>query len=272
MNKNRIFKRKIIASISLCVIMALNIMTDSNQMMKAATVTGLNITSMIMAKNQTQILKLTNNRKKITWKTSNSKIVTVSKKGKVKAKDYGKAKVIAKIEKKEYICNITVANPKKNNKSLVVYFSQTGTTKSVATKIKKITGADILSIKPKVKYTSDYEKLLETAQNEFKKKTLPAQTSKVLNMKQYNKIYIGFPIWYGKAPKIIESFMKNYKFKGKTIVPFCTSGGSDIDGAMKQIKNRAKGAVIKSGYTADEGTNEEIKDWLKEIGIIDNLN
>ena len=79
-----------------------------------------------------------------------------------------------------------------------------------------------------------------------------------------------FPIWWGTTPRVVNTFLEKYNLKGKTIIPFCTSGGSDISGSLFDLRKSCKGATIKKGYTADTGSIAEIRKWLKEIGEIGN--
>ncbi len=76
-------------------------------------------------------------------------------------------------------------------------------------------------------------------------------------------IFVGYPIWWGKEPKIIDTFLESYNLKGKKIVPFCTSGGSGISGSISGIKSSAKGAKIQSGKDLTDATDKAIKKWAK---------
>ena len=82
----------------------------------------------------------------------------------------------------------------------------------------------------------------------------------------------GYPIWWGTTPRVVNTFLEKYNLKGKTVIPFCTSGGSDISGSLSDLRKSCKGATIKKGYTANTGSTAEIRKWLKEIGEIGNTN
>ena len=159
-------------------------------------------------------------------------------------------------------CTINVAD--KSQKNLVVYFSMTNTTKSAANKIKKAVNADIVRIQPKTAYTNNYDKLTKLAQKEYKKKTNPKRATKIYNMSQYSTIYIGFPVWWDNCPRLVQAFIKDYNLKGKTVVPFCTSGGSGIDGSMKAVKASAKGADVKDGEDLTDMSSGDIAKWAKK--------
>lgn len=160
------------------------------------------------------------------------------------------------------------AKQSKEKKVLVVYFSRTGTTKTVAKKIKKMTDGTMFRIQTKKKYPSDYDKMLDTAQKEQDENARPALKKKVKSMKKYDIILIGFPIWWGDAPMAVYSFLESHNLSGKTIVPFCTSGGTGIGGSVKNIKKVCKGTKVKKGLTANDVSDKKIKKWLKKNKVI----
>ena len=153
-------------------------------------------------------------------------------------------------------------------KVLVVYFSRTGTTKTVAKKIKKMTGGTLFRIQTKKKYPSSYDKMLNTAQKEQDEKVRPAIKKRVKSMKKYDTILIGYPVWWGDAPMAVYSFLESYDLSGKTIIPFCTSGGTGIGDSVKNIKKVCKGAKVKTGLTANSVSDKRIREWLKKNKVI----
>lgn len=262
------FEKSTIKSLfSICMVVAMVIGTLAFNVndISAAKKPSLNITNISMSKGQSRKLNVSG-AKKVKWSSSKKSVVTVSKKGKIKAKKKGTAVITATVKGKKYRCNVTVNQPSEKNKDiLIVYFSQTGTTKDVENKIKKLTGGDLLRIREKNKYPNDYDKTVERADKEVKQNARPAITTVAANMKSYDVVYVGFPIWWHTTPKVIDTFLEKYNLKGKTVIPFCTSGGSEIDEAMPVINDLCKGSTILKGYTADDGTTEEIREWLKEI-------
>lgn len=265
MNRGKTGKN--IFHIFLVCVMALTFFVTDNSMVNAASSQpALNITNITMSKGQTKQLKLSG-AKKITWKSSKKSVVTVSSKGKIKAKKKGTAVITATAAGKKYRCNVTVNQPSKTKKDiLIVYFSQTGTTKDVAKKLQKLTGGDLLQIQEKNKYPSDYDKTVTRAKKELNQNSRPAVTSVAANMKSYDVVYVGYPIWWHSTPKVINTFLEEQNLKGKTVIPFCTSGGSDIEETLSDLKKSCKGATVLEGYTAEEGTTKEIRNWLKDIG------
>lgn len=231
---------------------------------------ALNVTDISLAVGQSRQLKVSNT-KRIKWTSSKKSVVSVSKKGKIRAKKAGKATITAKVNGKKLKCNVVVNKPSAKKKDiLIVYFSQTGTTKSVAKKIQKLTKGNLLQIKEKNKYTSDYNKLTKIAKKEIRRNTRPKVTTEARNIKSYDVIYVGYPIWWGTTPRVVNTFLEKYNLKGKTVIPFCTSGGSDIDGSLSDLKKSCKGALFKKGYTMNTGSTSEIRRWLTQIGELGN--
>ncbi len=155
--------------------------------------------------------------------------------------------------------------PKTNN-ILVAYFSATGTTRGVAEKIADATGGKLYEIAPSQPYTQEdlaYGNSSCRANNEQNSATArPAISGSVQDMAKYEVVYLGYPIWWSKAPKIIYTFLESYEFAGKTIVPFCTSGGSPIDGSLPEIQALATDATWLSGRRFDSSaTSAQIKTW-----------
>ena len=148
-----------------------------------------------------------------------------------------------------------------SGKTLVVYFSATGNTKAVAEKIAEYTKADIYEITAKVPYTDtdlDYDNSDCRATKEQNDKTVrPEIGSKKLNLDGYDTIYIGSPIWWGEEPRIMDTFVESYDFSGKTMIPFCTSGGSDIGSSGDNLKANAKSGDWKQGERLDSSSDIE---------------
>ncbi len=149
-------------------------------------------------------------------------------------------------------------------KTLIVYFSRTGTTKEIARKIQKLTGADIVEIKTKKSYPSGYNDLLKAAQEEQDRNARPELATRITNFKDYKSIIIGYPIWLGIQPMAINTFLESYDFTGKKVIPFCTSGGSGISDSIKSIRKICKSADFGTGLNATNAGNKKLKKWLIE--------
>lgn len=154
--------------------------------------------------------------------------------------------------------------------SLVVYFSWSGNTESVANEIQAQTGADIFEITPADPYTDDYNTLLDIAQDEQANNARPAIAETVENFEQYDVVYLGYPNWWGDMPMILYTFLDEYDFAGKTIAPFVTSGGSGFSGTISTIESMEPDAVVTEGLSlgsSEAGAPADaVSEWLGNIG------
>ena len=158
------------------------------------------------------------------------------------------------------------------SKILVAYFSASGVTKKVAEKLAALVNADIHEIKPKVPYTkADLNWMDKKSRSsvEMNDKTFrPEIVKEDLNLSSYDTILLGFPIWWYNAPNIIFSFLEAYDFSGKIIVPFCTSGGSELEPAPRYMQKCCPNAIFKTGKRFNFGANRlSIKRWLESLGL-----
>ena len=158
------------------------------------------------------------------------------------------------------------------NKVLVAYFSATHTTEGVAEKIADGLNADLYEIVPEQPYTdadlnyndNNSRSTLEMADASVR----PAISGTVENMDQYDIVFIGYPIWWGEAPRILSTFVESYDFSGKTIVPFCTSGGSGIGSSASNLEQLTSGAAWLSGQRLKSSDSEEtIMEWVNGLGL-----
>ena len=152
-------------------------------------------------------------------------------------------------------------------KILVAYFSCTGNTKTLAQNIAEAIGADLYEVKPAVPYSSkdlDYQDETTRATVEQRdENSRPALANKNLNVAQYQTVIIAYPIWWGVEPKIIDTFVESYNFIGKTIIPVCTSGGSDIRASEDHLKDLVSGADWKRGKLFSKNASvAEIESWF----------
>ena len=157
-------------------------------------------------------------------------------------------------------------------KILVVYFSATNTTEGVAEMIADSLSADIYEIEPKKPYTDadlDYHDDNSRTTIEMNDASArPAISGSVEDIEQYGIVFIGYPSWWGDAPRIVSTFMESYDFSGKTIVPFCTSGGSGIGSSATNLEALTDGATWLSGTRLDGGSSREtIVDWVNGLGL-----
>ena len=157
---------------------------------------------------------------------------------------------------------------KKQMKVLVAYFSATGTTEGVAKQLAEVTGGDLHKIQPEQPYTDAdlnwRDKQSRSTLEMTDKKSRPAITNKLANMQDYNVVYVGFPIWWYTCPTIITTFMESYDFKGKTVIPFATSGGS-IKKACEDLKAAYPDVNWKEGKLLNRVSMKDLEDWTKSL-------
>ena len=156
---------------------------------------------------------------------------------------------------------------KKDMKTLVAYFSATGTTEAVAKDLAKVAGATLYEIKPEVKYTEadlDWRDKQSRSTIEMQdKSSRPAIVKDLKDSDSYETIYIGFPVWWYTAPTIINTFIETYGFEGKTVIFFATSGGSDVTGADRQFQAQYPDINWKPGKLLNRPSKKVLEDWVK---------
>lgn len=162
---------------------------------------------------------------------------------------------------------------KEAGKVLVAYFSATGTTKALAEYAADALEADLYEIVPEEPYTdedlnySDRNTRATVEQND--KNARPAITGSVENMEQYEIVFLGYPIWWGEAPRIVDTFMESYEFGGKTIVPFCTSGSSGIGSSATNLHGLCTDDVtwLDGARLGSSSSREDIVEWINSLGL-----
>ena len=151
-------------------------------------------------------------------------------------------------------------------KALVAYFSAGGTTKKVAQRLAGSIGADLHEIEPKVPYTrGDLNWMSKRSRSSVEmndRSARPEIASRVGDMDKYDVVFVGFPVWWYREPSIIDTFMELYDFSGKTVIPFATSGGSQIGESGGNMQALAKGAKVETGRRFGSSVSEkELADW-----------
>lgn len=156
------------------------------------------------------------------------------------------------------------------SKTLVAYFSASGVTAGLAKTVAAAVNGDLHEIVPIHPYTpadlnwnnKQSRSSIEMSDKSFR----PIIANKVENMEDYDVIYVGFPIWWYVAPTIINTFLEQYDFNGKTVIPFATSGGSGMGDTNAELAPSCKGAVLKDGKRFSvSATEEEIKAWANSL-------
>ena len=179
-----------------------------------------------------------------------------------------------------------------NGKSLVVYFSVPetdgvdassgasrvfsegkimGNTQYVATLISEATGSDLFEIKTAHSYPGSHKALIDAAKVEIDNNARPKLATHITNLKDYDVVFVGFPNWWYDMPMPLYTFFDEYDFGGKTVIPFCTHGGSRFSGAIKTIRELEKGAKVLDGYAIARNdvadSREGVLKWLERIGM-----
>ena len=161
------------------------------------------------------------------------------------------------------------ADSVKNSKVLVAYFSASGVTAGVAKQLAEVTGGELYQIQPEQPYTDadlDWRDKQSRSTLEMQDKTSrPAIINKLDSISQYDVIYVGFPIWWGTAPTIVNTFMESYDFSGKTVVLFATSGGSGIEQANKDFSVAYTNVNWKEGKLLNSPSKQDLEEWVKGL-------
>ena len=157
-------------------------------------------------------------------------------------------------------------------KVLVAYFSATNTTEGVAEHIANGLNADLYEIVPEDPYTDadiNYNDDNSRSTIEMNDPSArPAISGSVENMEQYDLVFLGYPIWWGEAPRIVSTFMESYDFSGKTIVPFCTSGGSGIALSASGLEQLTSGAAWLDGKRLNGSDSQDtVMEWVNSLGL-----
>lgn len=178
--------------------------------------------------------------------------------------------------------NTTTANQQSDNTSvennesdleagnvLIVYFSQTGNTETVANIIHDNVGGDIVKLETTEAYPSNYDELVDYAQQEQQEDARPELSTVIENIEQYDTIFLGYPNWWGDMPMAIYTFLDTYDLSGKTIAPFITHGGSGLSGTPENIQEEELNATVTEGLAIDgdeaSDSSEDVVEWLNSL-------
>ena len=163
-------------------------------------------------------------------------------------------------------------NEAAGSKVLVAYFSCTGNTEKIAKSIAEATGATLYQITPETPYTSDDLNYNDSSTRATREQNDPAArpaiSDKVEGMEDYDVIFLGYPIWWGQAPKIMYTFIESYELTGKTVIPFCTSGSSPIGSSAANLQSSAPGAEWLSGNRFGGGASRDVvMSWINSLEL-----
>lgn len=160
---------------------------------------------------------------------------------------------------------------KEDIKVMVAYFSHSGNTKIMAEEIASQTNGDLFEIKTDKEYSDLNNEVKEEIANNERHNLL----KKVNNIDEYDVVFVGYPVWWHSTPVQINTFLEAHNLEGKVVIPFCTSGGSDISETMDSFKNSCKNCAVLDGITisgssaSTDSEKEKITAWLKKLGIFE---
>ncbi|MCM1190674.1 MAG: SUMF1/EgtB/PvdO family nonheme iron enzyme [bacterium] len=156
-------------------------------------------------------------------------------------------------------------------KVLIAFFSWGGNTRGIAKEIQSQTGADLFEIEPVNPYSNDYNTVLDEAQRDQNEQARPELANHVEDMDEYDTIILGYPNWWASIPMPIASFLEEYDFSGKTIIPFCSHGGGrfgqSLTAIAKLAPDAAMGEALSVHYSGGSGLPGDVEEWLKLNGI-----
>jgi len=172
------------------------------------------------------------------------------------------------------------------SKILIAYFSRSGNnyvsgnivnlpegnTSVVAHKIQRLVGAELFEIKPVKDYPADYDEATRVAQEESDANSRPEIVKPLPNILKYDKIILGYPCWWDTMPMAVMTFLENFDFSGKKVLPFCTHEGSGMGRSESDLRKLCKGAEFSKGLPIKGSTasssDSKVKSWLKENGLL----
>ena len=172
----------------------------------------------------------------------------------------------------ETLCDPQEPGEEDTPSTLVAYFSATGNTEGVAQHLQAVLGADLYEIVPAEPYSADDLNYnvsdCRANQEQNDPDARPAIDGSVDSMEDYDVIFLGYPIWWGEAPRIVSTFLESYDLTGKTIVPFCTSASSGMGGSAENLAALAGSATWLEGARFNPGASqEEVAAWVDGLGL-----
>ena len=166
---------------------------------------------------------------------------------------------------------INMNSMQSNHKVLVAYFSATGVTARAAPKVAEVTGGEVYAITPAKPYTdadldwNDKQSRSSVEMNDHKAR--PALGGERLDVSEYDIVFIGYPVWWNQAPRLINTFIESHNLKGKTVIPFATSGGSTISGSAATLRRSYPALEWKEGRLLNLADEKTIRTWIERLGF-----
>ena len=163
------------------------------------------------------------------------------------------------------------ASGTQSQKILIAYFSKTGNTQTVANMIAQETGGTLFKVETVTPYPEDYDQTVDIAREEQDSNARPALSTHVENMAEYDIIFLGYPNWWGTMPQAMFTFLEEYDLSGKTIIPFCTHGGSALGRSEGDIAELCPDSTLLDGLAISgsraAAASDEVKEWVDGLNI-----
>lgn len=176
---------------------------------------------------------------------------------------------IASSKNKKTVSAVNDSND--DNSILIAYFSWSGNTKQLANVIQEQIGGDLFEIEPEVPYTDDVNELSGQALQEQHDDVRPALSTHIENMDEYDIVFIGYPNWWNNMPMSVFTFLEEYDFSGKTVIPFTTYGDGVFGKSIQSIQELLDNSVILDGLAVQEheldNSSDEVTEWLESLGF-----
>lgn len=165
----------------------------------------------------------------------------------------------------------TEGSPQPEGNILIAYFSKTGNTETVANMIANVTGGELFKVETVTPYPDDYDETVDIAREEQDNDARPELSTHVEDMSQYDVIYLGYPNWWGTMPQAMFTFLEEYDFSGKTIIPFCTHGGSALGRSESDIAELVPDAELLEGLAVSgssaDSAEADVQAWIGGLNL-----
>lgn len=157
------------------------------------------------------------------------------------------------------------------NRTVILYYSWSGNTKTIAAQIHRNVGGDLIELELVRPYSSTYNTCVEEAKRDQANQARPELKTRIADFKQYDTVFMGYPNWWGSFPMPIATLLESYEFSGKTILPFCSHGGGGLGRSVADIARLAPRAAIKEAlavhYGGGDSLSRDIDAWLRKNGV-----
>lgn len=171
------------------------------------------------------------------------------------------------------LCGMTAPTyAQQSGKTLIVYFSESGNTRTMANIIREMTGGDLVEIEMQTPYSDNYSTLLEEAERDLLANARPPLRTRIGNMDEYDTVLLGYPNWYAILPMPVFTFLESYQFDGKRIIPFCSHGNGMLGETVANICKACPGANVREAlsvtYGGGSSLRSEIQAWLNKHDLL----